>query len=112
MGSDLVFRFQRATAVGDHNEISPASCRRRRSQDEGRAVAAYSAHRLTNATLRELRGIFALTHSGRSEPSTPPRREADFTVESPAQRHRYLSEAAHENEKRGLTPTFSPEPEP
>ena len=51
-------------AVADHYGISPASFQRRRSGDNRRDVAAYLARRLTTATLRELAGVFGLTHPG------------------------------------------------
>jgi chromosomal replication initiation ATPase DnaA len=50
--------------VADYYGISPASFQRRRSGDDRRDVAAYLARRLTITTLRELAGVFGLTHPG------------------------------------------------
>jgi hypothetical protein len=49
-------------ATADYYGVSPDSYATRRSRAPGRDLAAYLAHRNTTATLRELSGMFGLSH--------------------------------------------------
>jgi REP element-mobilizing transposase RayT len=49
-------------AVADYFGVFPGAYAGRRSKATGRDLAAYLAHRHTTATLRELSGLFGLTH--------------------------------------------------
>jgi chromosomal replication initiation ATPase DnaA len=59
--------------VAEYYGVSPATFQERRRGDESRDVAAWLTRRLTTGTLRELAGLFGLSHPRQRQQSAASR---------------------------------------